>query len=391
MTIRSQSADMTGLVPFALRLPPNTRFGRGAALRAVTEVAALGPRLIFVHGGDPVRSADLRGALDAAGATLQTVACSTEPTLDMLTDALDAARDWRADAVVAMGGGAALDLGKALAALLPAPSTDPLEHLEVVGAGRPLAAAPLPFVAVPTTAGTGSEATKNAVITVPEHARKVSLRDDRMVADLVVIDPSLTDGTPPRQTLASGLDAVTQLIEPYLSARATPFTDALCRPAIVEGLSALATLMDRGEAPQARDALAYGAYVSGIALANAGLGAVHGLAGVVGGETQEPHGAICGRLLPEVLCTLAAVAPEGSQTAERLAQIDADLQGTLGVGCDGLADWIAQRGLGPGAAPLDPESRRRIAAQSAASSSMKASPITLSETQLAGVLERAGW
>lgn len=382
---------MSSSASFSLRLPPHTRFGRGAAQAAVPEIAALGPQLMFVHGRDAARSAEIRGALKAAGASVRTVACPSEPTLGMLTDALSEARAQRPDAVVAMGGGAALDLGKALAALLPAPSSDPLEHLEVVGAGRPLAAAPWPFVAIPTTSGTGSEATKNAVITVPEHARKVSLRDDRMVAALIVVDPGLTDGTPPAQTLASGLDAVTQLIEPYLSARATPFTDALCRPAIVDGLAALATLMDGGEDRQARDALAYAAYVSGIALANAGLGAVHGLAGVLGGATHEPHGAICGRLLPQVLRALATAATEGSSTALRLARIDADLQGALDVSREGLADWIAERGLRPGRAPLDPATRRRIAAQSAASSSMRASPIALSEAQLSEVLERAGW
>ena len=391
MTNVSPSADMTGPASFALRLPPNTRFGRGCTSGAIPEIVGAGRRLIFVHGRDPARSTKLRAALEAAGASLHCVVCPCEPTLAMLVDALAAGRDWRADAVVAMGGGAALDLGKALAALLPAPSADPLEHLEVVGAGRPLVAPPLPFIAIPTTSGTGSEATKNAVITVPEHARKVSLRDDRMVAALILIDPALTDGTPHSQTLASGLDAVTQLIEPYLSARATPFTDVLCRPAIAEGLAALAELMERGEAPGARDRLAYAAYVSGLALANSGLGAVHGLAGVLGGETREPHGVICGRLLPEVLRALAAAAPDGSKTAIRLAQIEEDLQRALGVGREGLPHWTAQRGLQPGKAPLDAVTRQRIAAQSAASSSMKASPIALSETELSEVLERAGW
>src|SRR6056297_321692 len=208
---------MTPIPPYALRLPAHVRFGRGAALSAAPEMAAFGRRLLLVHGRTPDRAAPLLGALEASGCTVATVSCPAEPTLALLEETLAAGREMRPDAVVAIGGGAALDLGKALAALLPSAGA-PLDHLEVVGAGRPLAATPLPCIAIPTTAGTGSEATRNAVIGVPDHARKVSLRDERMVPALAVIDPALCDGTPKPQTLASGLDAVTQVIEPYLCA-----------------------------------------------------------------------------------------------------------------------------------------------------------------------------
>jgi len=378
---------MTPIPRFALRLPARVRFGRGASLDAAPEIARFGRRLLFVHGRDPGRSAPLRRALEEAGCTLHAITCPGEPTLPMLSAALAGSRAARPDAVVAMGGGATLDLGKALAALLPTGS-DPLVHLEVVGEGRPLTAPPLPCIAIPTTAGTGSEATKNAVIGVPGSGRKVSLRDDRMVPDLAVIDPSLTDGTPPGQTLASGLDAVTQVIEPYLSSRATPFTDALARPAISMGLRALALLVDEGEDRNARDGLAYVAHVSGIALANAGLGAVHGLAGVIGGETGAPHGAICARLLPHVLRAIDASAPEKGETRRRISEVSDIIARTIPGGLADMQTWMGRNGLAsvPG---LPVEDRARLATAAQSASSMKPSPVQFSAEELSGIMSEA--
>ncbi|MBN2906266.1 MAG: iron-containing alcohol dehydrogenase [Rhodobacteraceae bacterium] len=377
--------------PFGLVLPPRTRFGRAEVLAAVPEIVGFGRRIVLVHGRSPARAAPLIDALHEAGALVSSLSCPNEPTLEILTPALNTARAQRPDSIVAIGGGAVLDLGKALAALVPATDSTPLDHLEVVGAGRPLPADPLPLVAIPTTAGTGAEATRNAVIGVPEHRRKVSLRDDRMMARLAVIDPSLCDGTPRGVTLASGLDAITQVIEPYLSARATPFTDALCRDAIPRGLGALATLMTGPDDPAARDALSYVSYVSGIALTNAGLGAVHGLAGVLGGETGEAHGAICGRLLPHVLLANRAACAPGSQTVARIDRIDAWCQAALGCDLAGLGDWAAANGLPAPAALAGAGALMRIAEASAISSSMKANPVPLSPEALADVLSAAGW
>jgi hypothetical protein len=363
---------MTPIPPFSLRLPGRVRFGRGASTAAAPEIARFGRRLVLVHGRTAGRAAPVRAALEEEGCTIAAISCDGEPTLPMFEGALAMARDAAPQAIVAIGGGAVLDLGKAVAALLPSGGA-PLDHLEVVGAGRPLAADPLPCIAIPTTAGTGSEATKNAVIGVPEHARKVSLRDDRMVPDLAVIDPALTDGTPAAQTLASGLDAVVQVIEPYLSARATPFTDALARPAIGTGLRALVTLMEEGEDANARDALAYTAHVSGIALANAGLGAVHGLAGVFGGETGAPHGVICARLLPPVLAALARQA-EAPETRRRLDEICGEIDGIVPGGVAGLGAWLSEHGLAP-LPGLDDSARRRMAEAARSASSMAASPV----------------
>ncbi len=304
------------LPSFQFALPGRVVFGRNEAQKAPALIRAMGARGVLVHGADPSRAAWLLAALGEAGAEVRTIACPAEPTLPMREAALDALRAWDAEWVVALGGGAALDMGKALAALIPAPGGI-MDHLEVVGLGLPLRAAPLPFIALPTTAGTGAEATRNAVIGLPDHGRKVSIRDERMLPRIAIVDPALTDHCPRGVTLASGLDALAQVIEPYVSARATPFTDALVRPVIAPGLAALVRLMQAEDAA-ARDVMAWTSLCGGIALANGGLGAVHGLAGVIGGVTPAAHGAICGALLGPVLAMNRDHAPDPTQLCDIL-------------------------------------------------------------------------
>jgi alcohol dehydrogenase class IV len=286
-----------------------------------------------------------------------------------------------------MGGGATLDMGKALAALIPG-AGDPLRHLEVVGEGRPLDAAPLPFAAIPTTAGTGSEATKNAVIGVPDAGRKVSLRDDRMLARLAVVDPALTEAVPDGVRLASGLDAVVQVIEPYISAKANPMTDALCEDAIPRGLRAIRRVMEAPD-PQAFDDMALVSLAGGLALANAGLGAVHGLAGVLGGRTGAAHGALCGRLLVPVLrANLAAM--DGPRPDRILGWIAGAFDARPDTALDALEAWIDARGLPRlTAMGLDAADHGAVASDAAASSSMKGNPVPLSTDQLRDILAAA--
>ncbi|MFC3085478.1 iron-containing alcohol dehydrogenase [Tabrizicola soli] len=378
------------MTPFAIAAPGRILFGRGEAARAPGLIRAFGARGLVVHGASPARALWLVEALQAAGAATLALPCAREPDLPLLLPTLRAARDFRPDWVAAIGGGAALDLGKALAALVPAPG-GPLDHLEVVGRALPLRAAPLPFIALPTTAGTGAEATKNAVIGLPDHGRKVSLRDDRMLARLAIVDPALTDHTPRATTLASGLDAITQVIEPFVSHRATPFTDALAAPAIAQGLAALARLTQAEDAG-AREAMAWVSLSGGLALANAGLGAVHGLAGVIGGLAPAPHGAICGALLAPVLRLNRIHA--GGEPALRLdrvfGQIAATLGGTPADAPATLARWAAGAGL-PGlvAQGVDPALFPRIAASALASSSMQGNPVPLTEAELIRALEAA--
>lgn len=375
------------MTPFAIAAPGRILFGRGEAAKAPVLIRAYGARGLIVHGATATRAHWLIDALRAAGADTMAIACAAEPTLPLLEQALAEARPFRPDWVAAIGGGAALDLSKALAALIPAPGS-PLDHLEVVGKALPLTAPPLPFIALPTTSGTGAEATKNAVIGLPDHGRKVSLRDDRMLARLAIIDPALTDHTPRATTLASGLDAITQVIEPYVSSKATPFTDALTAPAIPQGLNALKRLMET-EDPAARDALAYVSLTGGIALANSGLGAVHGLAGVIGGLCPAPHGAICGALLAPILRLNRSHA--SGATAQRLNTVFHHIAATLGDRAENapetLAAWARAAGL-PGltAQGLPPALHAQVAEAALTSSSMKGNPVTLTVRELMDAL-----
>ena len=317
------------IAPFQLLLPGRILFGRGEAAKTAGLAAGFGPRVLLVHGRDAARAAWLRADLDRAGCKVHALTCGQEPDLPMLEAALAEARVFAPDVVIGLGGGSVLDLAKALAGLIPATGAV-LDHLEGVGRGLPLTQSPLPFIAVPTTSGTGAEATKNAVIDVPAQRRKVSLRDDRMMARLAIVDPALTDGCPRGVTLASGLDALTQVIEPYVCNRANPASDALARAAIPMALAALPVLM-QGEDAAARDTMAWVSLSGGIALANAGLGAVHGLAGVIGSVTGAAHGAICGTLLPFVIAANRAAVPAGP-IAERLAEVDGMLSAAFGGG-----------------------------------------------------------
>ena len=369
-------------------------FGRGQAGQAVARIAALGPRVLLVHGRNPDRADWLCDALTASGTAIARFAVPGEPDMDMIEAGLNAARDHRAASVVAIGGGAVIDAGKAIAALVPA--TRPiLDHLEVVGRGLPLDAVPLPFAALPTTAGTGAEVTRNAVIGVPEHRRKVSLRDARMLPRLAVVDPALTDDCPRAVTLASGLDALTQVIEPFTSTRANAMTDALCRDAIPRALPALMLLM-KGEESAARDTMAWVSLCGGLALANAGLGAVHGLAGPLGGLTGATHGAICGALLPPVLRANRRTVSDPA-LCQRLDQVGSWIgaafdqpDATLDTACDLLADWSRQAGL-KRLSDLGIAAHAQSAAAEAAatSSSMKANPAILPTATLHAIMAEA--
>lgn len=366
---------------FAFLTATEIRFGRGTAGSAVDAARSLGSRIVLVHGKSAARAAWLSRDLSPVAQ----IAIGREPDVPMIERAVAIARQHDADCVVALGGGAVIDAGKAIAALVPA--TRPmLDHLEVVGLGLPLDHAPLPFVAIPTTAGTGAEVTRNAVIGVPEARRKVSLRDTRMLPRLAIIDPALTDNTPASVTLASGLDAITQVIEPFISSRANRITDALCRDAIPLGLSALVRLTE-GEDPVARDDLAWASLCGGLALANAGLGAVHGLAGPLGGYVPH-HGLICGLLLPHVLRANAAAG------ANRMDQVQHWIAGALGgppeQALDRLAAWVDGLGLPRlGQLGLDPALIPDIAAAAQSSSSMKGNPVPLSVGALTMILRAA--
>jgi alcohol dehydrogenase class IV len=368
---------------FSVLSPPRILFGRGEVAKAPSLATVFGPRGVIVHGSNATRAAPLLGALETIAIT-----CPQEPTLDMLEAAVVTARAHAPDWVLAIGGGAVLDMGKALAALVPSP-TPAMDHLEGVGPAHPLSAVPLPFIAIPTTSGTGAEVTRNAVIGLPNLGRKVSLRDDRMIARLAIIDPALTDHCPNAITLASGLDAITQVIEPYVSCKATPYTDAITRAAIPMGLAALIRLMD-GEDAGARDAMAFVSLSGGLALANAGLGAVHGFAGVIGGMTGAAHGAICGALLPHVIATNRARVADPARLDAVCRMIGAAFGVPTADAPATLAQWSLTHGL-PTLQDMGLLARdhRRVAETALTASSMKGNPVTLSVDDLMAILAAA--
>ncbi|WP_205563320.1 iron-containing alcohol dehydrogenase [Cohaesibacter haloalkalitolerans] len=393
---------MTSSIPaFQFMTATTIHFGRKEAARNVAALGKLGSPLLLVHGRDGTRVEWLLEALIGQGVEVVAFSAPSEPDVALIEEGVARARATQVKAIVAIGGGAVIDTGKALAALVPA-KRPVMDHLEVVGKGLPLEQAPLPFAALPTTAGTGAEVTKNAVLTVPEAARKVSLRDPRMLPTLAIVDPELTDYLPRAITLASGLDAVTQVIEPYLSCKANILTDLLCRDAIPQGLKALTTLM-KAEDKGARDALAWTSLCGGLALANAGLGAVHGLAGVLGGETGAAHGALCGALLPHVLTAneqevrVSDALDEGERIRllERFAEVRGWIGGALGCpadqALDELAIWSGANAL-PGLQAQGVENALvpSVAKASAASSSMKGNPVPLSLEALEAILHAAG-
>jgi alcohol dehydrogenase class IV len=377
---------------FDLALPRRILFGPGRAAELPGLLAGLGRRVLLCTGRDPSRSAHLLG--DVAPVAVVTV--PHEPTVDDAREATARAREARADVVVAVGGGSALDLGKVVAVLL-GNGTDPMDHLEVVGRGRPLERPARPYVAVPTTAGTGSEATANAPLRSPEHALKASLRSPHMLAAVALVDPLLTLSCPPDVTASSGLDALTQCLEPFVSPRASPATDAVAAEGLRRGARALRRAYEQGDDPDAREDMALCSLFGGIALANAKLGAVHGLAGVLGGLVDAPHGALCAALLaPTVEANLRALrerAPD-SPALGRYDDIARLLTGREKARADDALPWLrdtvaALRIPGLASLGLRPEQHREVAEKAARSSSMQGNPVPLRQEELLAVLEGA--
>ena len=372
--------------PLVFLTASEIRFGRGKACEVAVTAKGFGQRAMLVNGATAARADWLADQL----APVARFAVGREPDIAMIEAGVAAARAAKVQVIVALGGGAVIDAGKAIAALVPA-HLPMMDYLEVVGRGLPLEADPLPFIAVPTTAGTGAEVTKNAVIGVPSARRKVSLRDNRMLPDVAVIDPALTDGTPKSVTLASGLDAITQVIEPYLCTKANRLTDVLCRNAIPLGLAALVRLME-AEDVGARDDLAWVSLCGGLALANAGLGAVHGLAGPIGGVAPAPHGAVCGVLLLPVLAANAQAAT--GVAAARISEVQTWISDAFGVetkqAMAALQNWSQHHGL-PRLSQMGvrEDELQSIAQASLGSSSMRGNPVALTEGALTDILYAA--
>ncbi|TVR48717.1 MAG: iron-containing alcohol dehydrogenase [Rhodobacteraceae bacterium] len=371
------------ITPFGFATAGTLRFGRGTVSEAVPFACAQARRALLLRSRSVAAADELLHSLRQNSDVLDLQA-SGEPDLPGVQANVEIARNFRPDLVIAIGGGAVIDHGKALAALIPAPH-NAMRYLEVVGEGQPLDTAPLPLVAIPTTAGTGAEVTRNAVIQIPDAKRKVSLRDPRLYPALALVDPDLCLSCPKVVTLASGLDAITQVIEPFICSRANPMTDALCRDAIPRGLSALHRLMDQ-DAAHAWDDMALTSLFGGLALSNAGLGAVHGFAGVIGGRTGGAHGAICGTLLVPVLKANAQAAPDSSIAKHRIAWVMEQIAREFGH-VEDFQNWIRAHGL-PTISELGitEQMHASIAHDTLQSSSYRANPVDLQDGNLLQVL-----
>jgi len=371
-------------------------FGPGTLEEIPSLVEDLGKKALLVHGRGRERARRLEEILRPKGFEVLTFSVRGEPTTDLVEEGVRLVRDEKCRVVLGIGGGSVLDTGKAIAAL--GPNDGPLlDYLEVIGKGKPLLAPSLPFVAIPTTAGTGSEVTRNAVLASREHGVKVSLRSASMLPRLAVVDPLLTHSLPPTVTASTGMDALTQLIEPFLSNASNPLTDSLCREAIPRVARALPRAFRNGADSRAREDLALGSLFSGLALANARLGAVHGLAGTLGGMFPAPHGAVCARLLPlvfeanaQALRSRNPLSPVLDRLAETARLLTGKASATPGDAVSRLQSLcsdlcipsLSAFGVTSGDIPT-------VAARARKASSMKGNPVPLTDEELGEILLRA--
>jgi alcohol dehydrogenase class IV len=384
-------------------------FGPGT-LREVGPIAAqMGRRALVVAGrtalrlaqGEPARAQPLLDGLAAQGVDAVTYPVSGEPTVEVARAGTDRAREAECDLVIGFGGGSAVDTGKAVAALLTN-GGDPLDYLEVIGRGQPLTRPAAPYIAVPTTAGTGAEVTRNAVLASPEHRVKVSLRSPLMLPCLAVVDPELTHTLPPAVTASTGLDALTQVIEPYVSRRANPLTDAICREGMRCAARSLrrayeAACLQQGEDAAAREDMALASLFGGLALANARLGAAHGFAGPMGGMFSAPHGTICGRLLPHVVAVNVRALQErmpGSEALRRYDEVGQILTGDASATADDAVAWVQKLCDALQVPPLSsygvtPDDFLLLIEKASVSSSMQGNPIKLTREEMGEILVRA--
>jgi alcohol dehydrogenase class IV len=362
--------------------------GRVAELPGV--LAGLGSRVLVCTGANPARHAGLLAGLGSAAAVFTVPG---EPTAELARAGLAAARGHGADVIAAIGGGSVIDTAKAVAMLL-ANGGDPLDYLEAVGSGRAITRPSVPCVAVPTTAGTGAEVTANAVLAVPERRLKASLRSPLMIPRVALVDPLLSASCPPSVTAASGLDALTQCLEPFVSARATPLTDGLAREGLRRAAAGLRAAYADGSDLAARTDMATCALLGGMALANAKLGAVHGLAGVIGGTADVPHGFACAALLAPVIDANVRALRPGSPVLNRYAEVAQLLTGQAGASVEDGVAWIRQTLTllavpGLAAFGLTAGQAGDIAAQALTASSMRGNPVPLSQDELDAIVGQA--
>lgn len=371
-------------------------FGPGVAAELPQIVSSLGRRPFVVTGGTPERYDPVVSLLTAASLEPTTFSIRGEPTTETASAATAAARQAGADVVVGIGGGSAIDAGKAVAAMLTNEGSIE-DYLEVVGLGKTLRNRAAPYIAVPTTAGTGAEVTRNAVLLVREHRVKVSMRSPFLLPEVALVDPLLTHSMSPDVTAATGLDALTQLIEAFVTKRANPLTDGICREGLRCAARSLRRAFEDGDDATAREDMALASLFSGLALANAGLGAVHGFAGPLGGMIEAPHGAICGKLLPHVMAANVKALQDRAAGSPVLARFDEIARIVTGHDSARASDGVVWVKDLCGALALPGLRRHGLTeadfpaaiAQAKKASSMKGNPFELHDDELAAILSAA--
>jgi len=356
----------------------------------------LGERALVVMGSRMESVESLLGFLSEAGIQTTLFRVFSEPTVDIVKEGLELARHQDCDLVIGFGGGSVMDTGKAIAIMLTNPG-ELTDYLEVIGLGQAFTRPSLPCIAIPTTAGTGAEVTRNAVLGVPTHRVKVSLRSPWILPRLALVDPELTYDLPQEITRSSGLDAMTQLIEPYVSNKTNPMTDALSREGIKRAARSLYKAYQDGKDISARQDMAVASLFGGMTLANAKLGLVHGFAGVLGGMMHAPHGAVCARLLPFVVEMNVKAMRErepGNDALNRYEEIAAlltrKLDATIQQGTSWIEDLCAKLKVPPlGKYGLRSDQFPEVIQKTTRASSTQGNPITLTSEELSQILSRA--
>jgi alcohol dehydrogenase class IV len=371
-------------------------FGAGSIRKIGALGLEMGRQALVVTGIGSKLADPLVKILSASGINFKIFEVDREPTVELVNQGVKLARREMCDLVIGLGGGSAIDTGKAIAVLLTN-AGEIYDYLEVIGRGKALTKPSLPFIAIPTTAGTGAEVTRNAVLGAPNQRVKVSLRSPFMLPRLALVDPQLTYNLPPEVTASTGLDAITQLIEPYVTNQANPLTDTLCREGLKRAGHSLLRAYQYGEDASAREDMALASLFSGLALANAKLGAVHGFAATLGGMLNAPHGAICARLLPFVMQTNIRALQDrdpGNPSLKRYDEIAEILTGLSGARAVEGVDWVDALCTTLQVSSL---SKYGLSAQdfpylikdSAKASSMQGNPIKLTEEEMRDILSRA--
>ena len=371
-------------------------FGAGTARSIGNYAATMGQRAMVVSGRSLIRYGIVREQLEKQGILSTQFSVRGEPTTETALAGVQKARQGACDFVIGIGGGSVIDTGKVIAALITNRGSL-LDYLEVIGKGLPLEKKPAPYMAIPTTAGTGAEVTRNSVLESPEHRLKVSMRSPLMLPRWAIVDPELTYSVPPHITASTGLDAFTQLLEAFVSRNANPLTDGICREGLGHAARSLLRVFEDGNDAIAREAMSLASLFGGLALANAKLGAVHGIAGPLGGMFKAAHGAICGRLLPFVMEMNISALQNRAPASPLLARFEEVARIVTGKptarAADGI-DWVQKTCAMLNLRPLSDyeitESDFQILIEkSQKASSMKGNPVQLTDAELAEILQQA--